>query len=359
MSPKMRVLHVVRPAQGGIRRHVSLLATELARRDIDASIAAPADFRADASVSGAADIPHFPVPIAPHPHPVLDLHAARIVRAFARHAEIVHAHGLRGAWIASLARGKRGTPFVFTAHNLAPPIGRVAGFFLRSVCRRAAAVICVSSAVADSLAPYLGRREAVVVPNGIDLTLFDRLPAKANEDGMSHVVAIGRLSPEKGFDLLVEAAALLPGVRFSLAGEGPERERLAQRIREHDVTDRFALLGQVEDIPALLASADVVTVPSRSEGQGFVAIEAMAAGRPVVASRVGGLVETVVEGGIGLLVAAGDASALADALRELVADEGRRAAFGEAGRKRVEEHYTMGRMVDKVVTVYTALIRSS
>jgi len=137
-------------------------------------------------------------------------------------------------------------------------------------------------------------------------------------------LAVARLAPEKGLDLLAPLVKAR-SVRVVVAGEGPERTRLEPLGLE--------LLGNREDIPVLLAASDVVVVPSRSEGLGLAAIEALATGRPVVATAVGGLPE-VVDARVGALVSP-ESDAIAEAVHRLLADPEQRAQLGSAGRARV------------------------
>jgi glycosyltransferase involved in cell wall biosynthesis len=378
------VLHVVRPAAGGMRRHLELLCAGLSARGFALTIAGPSEFvgekmgkRGNGEMSRTPSIssfPHFPISITSRPHPINDLRAALAVARYARRADLLHGHGLRGAWIAALAARIARKPFLFTAHNLAPPNPRM---FTRRlfglVTGRAAAVLCISRAVADSLLPYCMDAERIVlIPNGIDLSPFDSLRDRASVltvlDLAQHltpsaqrlIVSVGRLAPEKGFDVLAKAAPSVleacPDACFVLAGEGGERERLAALVRAHGMAERFLMPGHCPDVPGLLSAADVVAVPSRSEGQGLVALEAMAARRPVVASRVGGLTETVADGVNGVLVPPENPAALADALIRLLRDEPARLRMGEEGRARAERDYTADRMADRTAELYRQIL---
>jgi len=143
-------------------------------------------------------------------------------------------------------------------------------------------------------------------------------------------------------------ARSVPGAHLLLAGSGPEEDRLKALAVE---SPGVQLLGRLDEIAPLLAAADVVAIPSRQEGQGIVALEAMAARRPVVATCVGGLVETIQEGETGLLVPAEDPRSFGEALAALLADPHRRRRMGEAGRARVTP-YTLERMIQRLETLY-------
>ncbi|MBV1799890.1 glycosyltransferase [Siccirubricoccus sp. G192] len=150
--------------------------------------------------------------------------------------------------------------------------------------------------------------------------------------GMPRLLALGRLHPNKGFDVLLRALALLPGAHLSLAGEGPERAALERLARELGVADRVAFLGWRQDAGALLAGCDIFVCPSRHEPLGNVVLEAWSAARPVVAAAAQGPVEMIREGETGLLVPKEAPAPLAAAIAGLLADPGRAAALADAGR---------------------------
>lgn len=289
---------------------------------------------------------------------------AHILRENPTH--LLHAHGLRAAWVGVQVARLAGIPAIFTAHNLVTELGRVQRFVLCRMGRLASRIIAVSQAVKETLiAAGLPGEKIVVIPNGISLAPFEtpgsRETVRAKygiPPDAPLVVAIGRLAPEKGFDVLLDALehlqARFPDVHCILAGTGPEENTLRARADLQKV--RVVMPGFVEDTASLLAAADVVAVPSRQEGQGIVALEAMAARKPVVASYVGGLPETILGGETGLLVPPESPQELAGALTALLTDSERRAAMGEAGRKRVEAEFTVETMVRRIEAVYREVI---
>jgi glycosyltransferase involved in cell wall biosynthesis len=173
------------------------------------------------------------------------------------------------------------------------------------------------------------------------------------------ILAAGRLSREKGFHVLLEAAPSLfrdlPSAQVVVFGEGPERVRLERRAAALGVTDRFRLSGFRDDLDALLPWADVVTLPSLTEGLPNVALEAAAAGVPVVATAVGGTPEVVVNGQTGFLVPSGDSTALADRISAVVRHPNRARAFGAAARRRVEDHFSFEGQARAYQTVFGEL----
>jgi glycosyltransferase involved in cell wall biosynthesis len=193
--------------------------------------------------------------------------------------------------------------------------------------------ICASQELAGA-ARALGAREARVIPNGIEV------PAEVAEpDDPPHVLYAGRLSAEKGVRELVTATQGLPLV---VAGDGPLRDEVPWA------------LGMVphDELLRLYERAAVVACPSRREGFGVACLEAMAAGRPVVASAVGGLRDLVVDGETGLLVPPGDVAALRAALERLLDDADLRARLGRAARERVLAEFTWKRYAEQVRDAY-------
>jgi glycosyltransferase involved in cell wall biosynthesis len=173
------------------------------------------------------------------------------------------------------------------------------------------------------------------------------------------VLAAAALVRRKGLDLLLEALAGAAGerpLRAVIAGEGRERRRLERRAAAPDLAGRVRFVGRVEALADLLAAADVVAVPSRAEGLGIAALEAMAAGRPVVAARVGGLAEAVVDGESGLLFPAEDVPALRAALLRLAADDGLCAQLGAGGRARIAQQFLPEHMVAAYEGLYGELL---
>jgi glycosyltransferase involved in cell wall biosynthesis len=192
-----------------------------------------------------------------------------------------------------------------------------------------------------------GRRPSVVIPLGIDLDRFDvrRAPARI-------VGNVARLVRQKGQDTLLAAVPLVlerhPDVRFVIAGDGPLRDELARRAQGLPVE----LLGNRDDVPEQLARFDVFAFPSRFEGLCLAVIEAQAAGVPVVATPVGGIVETVVDGETGTIVPVDDPAALAAGISAMLDDPTRAGAMADAARRRVRELYSVEKMVERTLELY-------
>lgn len=251
--------------------------------------------------------------------PLLVVSMVRALRRAARGADLVHAHWLAGGAVAALAR----TRFVLTLHGSGTAgrlsdleLARRAPRLVRAVLRRAEVVICVSEAL-GAMAREHGARDVRVIPNGV------HLPGRvAEEAAQAHVLFAGRLSPEKGIADLVEATRDLPLV---VAGDGPLRAL---------VPDALGFVAH-DELGRLYDEAAVVVLPSLREGLPLAVVEAMAHGRPVVATRVGGIPDLVEDGVTGFLVEPGDRDGLRAALERLLADPQLRRRMGTEARRRV------------------------
>jgi glycosyltransferase involved in cell wall biosynthesis len=172
---------------------------------------------------------------------------------------------------------------------------------------------------------------------------------------------LAALVRRKGIDVLLQALAVLgeQGIRphLLIAGDGPERPSLEAQAQTTGLSGQVRFLGRRTDAADLLAACDVFVLPSRREGLGVAALEAMAAGRPVVASAVGGLREVVVDGRTGLLVRPDDAVALAEAIAHLLRDEQLRWRLGSCGPQRVGEGFLAEQMVSSYVQLYEEVLK--
>jgi glycosyltransferase involved in cell wall biosynthesis len=235
---------------------------------------------------------------------------------------------------------------------------------LRALARGVDRYVAVSRDVADELASRFRWPAAKidVVYNAVRLEAFDS-PAPAGlraelTSGQDRplVLTCARLDEQKGHPVLLRAAAELPDVAFAFAGEGPERAALEALAAELGVADRVTFLGRRDDIPQLLAVADVFALPSFYEGSSLALLEAMAARRALVSSAIGGTDELIDDGEDGLLVPPGDAVALAAALRRLLGDEELRERLGARARQRVERDFAPAVMRERIVAIYESLV---
>jgi glycosyltransferase involved in cell wall biosynthesis len=237
---------------------------------------------------------------------------------------------------------------------------------------RVSRVIAVSEAVAQTAREAglgIPASRLVVVHNGVDLTRFagenPSLRAETRRAlGISETapvaLCVARLSPEKNVAHFLESAALikgfLPDARFLVAGDGPLRPTLERQVGLLNLKGRAQILGERTDIPALLQAADCFCLPSREEGLSIAVIEAMAAGLPVAATRVGGVPEVVDDGNTGMLVPPRDPEALGGALTALLADPAGAKEKGNAGRARAAAHFSEAAMIAGTRAVYEAAL---
>ncbi|HYA30500.1 MAG TPA: glycosyltransferase family 4 protein [Acidobacteriota bacterium] len=216
--------------------------------------------------------------------------------------------------------------------------------------RRVDGVVAISRSIADLLITAgVDENRIRVIPSGIDPSRFGAIsPGRLGTKDKFVIGCVGVLEERKGQRYLLEAAAALKqqGLRLEclFAGEGSLRQQLEREAArfglEHDV--RF--VGFVADAAAFLANIDLFVMPSLFEGLGVAALEAMAAGKPVIASRVGGLAESVLDGVTGILVAPRDGAGLANAMATLIREPARAMDMGIQGRARVLQHFTLAQM---------------
>jgi glycosyltransferase involved in cell wall biosynthesis len=307
----------------------------------------------------------------------LDLNAAAVLRRRLRDGryDVVHFHTSRAHAMAPWVRGLARAAVVTRRMDYVP--NRLFAPWLYG--RRAVdGVAAISAAVADALARATGARERItVIPSGVDCAHFR--PPSADERAEARaalglggadlaVGAVGALEPRKGHRYLVEAMALLgcgssaaaPQRRVVaiMAGGGSLRDPLAVEIRRLGLGDTVRMLGRVDDARAILWALDVFAMPSLKEGLGVALLEAMACGLPAVASRVGGIVDTVDDGRSGMLVAPSDARALAGALTHLSAETAARIAMGAAARAMAVERFSMASMARRTVELYRVCLQT-
>jgi L-malate glycosyltransferase len=298
--------------------------------------------------------------------PRIALAILRLARQLRREgAAVLHCHDLYANLVGVLAGRLAGIPVIASRRDLGHHLSRTHRLALRLVLPAAARVLVNARAVADQVSSHEGapRTRIVVVPNGIDLRAFDRearrepmaLPPELA--GARVVLSVGHfVHSSKGQDDLLRAIALLGpaagALRFVMVGGGPFLEPTKRAAATLGVAGRVHFLGTRGDVPALLARAHLVCHASRLEGMPNAVLEAMAAGRAIVATRAGGTGELLGDGQAGVLVPTGDPRALADALSRLAADPERQCRLGLAARRRVAAEFSLERLVGRVEALY-------
>ncbi|TDD65902.1 glycosyltransferase family 1 protein [Actinomadura rubrisoli] len=386
----MRVALVLGTSAGGVGRHVRSVASGLAARGARVLVCGPAPTEELFGFAGGG-VRFAEVDLGDRPRPVSDARAVARLRALLRDADVVHAHGLRAGALAAaacarvapgplrLSRG--GPPLVVTLHNAVIAGGRTAavyGALERVVARGASRVLGVSPDLEERMRA-LGARSVghAIVPAPAPRAQ----PGPAARAGLRAelgvgdrplIITVGRLAEQKGLPVLLDAArgwaARTPAPLVAIVGDGPLEDGLRARITAEDLPVR--LLGRRRDVPALLAAADVAVVPSVWEGQPLVVQEILRAGRPLVATRVGGIPDMVgagerPPGGAGLLhgpeseaallVPAGDAGALERAVSRVLDDPALAVRLGAAAAQRAATLPGEGDAVEQLAGVYVEL----
>jgi glycosyltransferase involved in cell wall biosynthesis len=234
---------------------------------------------------------------------------------------------------------------------------------LQRLAYRCATKIVANSSAARAMLEQEGvaSESIAVIPNGVDVQPAPvRTPDRTRRPRT--IVTVANLRPEKNHETLIAAAAMLvrdfPDLRFQIVGDGPRRHELEALVRERRLDQHVTFLGHREDVPRLLAEADIFVLPSRSEAFPNGALEAMAAGLPVIASAVGGLVDLIEPGRTGLLIDRANKDELADAIRRLLTSPHEAARLGDLARVTVIERYAFDRMVRAFEDLYLAGLQS-
>jgi glycosyltransferase involved in cell wall biosynthesis len=279
----------------------------------------------------------------------------RLARLFRRERiDVIHTHDERpliyGALAACLARGRH---HVHTRHGQRSEITKGQRWLIKLASWGTGEFVCVSEdAGRVAVAQGVAAGKVRTVWNGIDLTRFNYTGPRPG----GPAVLVARLSPVKDVATLLRATALAgaeqPDFRVEVAGAGPCLPALRQLTAELGLGERVRFLGEVCDVPALLARAGLLVLSSLSEGVSITLLEGMARGLPIVATRVGGNPEVVADGETGLLVPPGNPSALANAMLRLWRDGELGRRMGQAGRRRVEDHFDVRRMVARYEAMY-------
>ncbi|MEU6672381.1 glycosyltransferase family 4 protein [Streptomyces sp. NPDC046727] len=370
----LRTVQVLGGGNAGSSAHVRSLAEGLVARGVRVTVCAPteADHAYDFTGAGAD---HVHVPRSSDPVSVAALRTA------CANADLVHAHGLHASFRAALALSGRSTPLVVTWHNRAHaegPRAHLLRVLERRVVKTSAVVLGTSPDLVDR-ARRTGARDARLAavalpgrrrtggpldaldPDGLDPDGLDPDPlrpkvrAELGATGRPLLVAVGSLDRHRGYDVLLDAArewrALDPVPQVVVAGEGPLRPVLQRRIEDEELPVR--LIGHRDDVPDLLAAADLALLTSRWESRSVLAQEALHARVPLIATRVGGIPDLV--GDAAELVPYGDPAALAAAVVRLLGDPERCARLRERGLRQAATWPTEDETVAQVLSVYDEL----
>lgn len=382
MSYRIRILHLItRLVVGGAQENTLLTAAGLDRERFEVHLASGPTYGSEGSLEdripqGIA-FTRFPR-LRRDPAPLDDaITLAALIRFMRRgRYDIVHTHTTKAGLLGRLAAMIAGiriivhTPHGHAFHGYLGPKGSSALVRVeRWLAARTARIICLTEAERDEhIALRIAPAEKfAVVHSGIELAEFNR----ANGNGSTGrevlglpaqgplVGCVARLVPVKGVDILLEAApgilAQVPEASLVFVGDGPMRPQMEARAQALGLNGRVTFLGLRRDVPAILPHLSLVVLPSLNEGMGKAAVEAMAAGRAVVASRVSGLQEVVLHQRTGLLVPPSDSTALASAIARLLRDDELRESYGLEGRRRALA-FSADAMVAQIASLYESIL---
>ncbi|WP_448623542.1 glycosyltransferase family 4 protein [Geodermatophilus sp. URMC 64] len=367
------IAEVLATSAGGVGSHVRAVVPALTAAGAEVTVSgAPATEELFGFTAAGADFR--PVGISAGLAPVADARAVVDLRRATAGADLVHAHGLRAGLVAAMAErmarrlDRRRRPLVLTLHNaLQDGAGPKQALLrrLEGVTVRAADLVLAVSADLAANARRLGARDvrlapAIAPPRPPAQRPRAEVRAELGVDGTRPlVVAIGRLHPQKGYDVLLDAVARWSGDArldtaplVAIAGDGPLQDQLAARITAEHLPVR--LLGRRDDVADLLATADLCVLPSRWEGSPFTGQEALRAGTPLVATRAGGMPELF--GAAAEFVPVGDAAALAEAVVTVLTDPARAEQLAAAGPRQAATWPDEAATARQVVAVYRELL---
>ena len=275
--------------------------------------------------------------------------------------DIVHTHGYKADLYGYLAAWRCHKPVVATCHNW---VGGTAALGIynqldRMALKKFNALAAVSDTVAQRLLAFGVPAEKIkIIANGIDVKAFERaepLPL-LNAEGSAVVGVVARLDLQKGFEYLLQAARELcktfHGLKIVIVGEGPDREAIEEMIQQYGLQSNVILAGQQSNMPAIYAAMDIFVLPSLNEGLPMTVLEAMAASKPVIATRVGAIPSVIKDGENGLLVDPKNSEGLRNAIASLLDDPERRQRLGVQAHAWVSRNYTSEAMALKYREMY-------
>ena len=373
MSEKIRVLHVLRQASGGMRQHVTILLKKLDSATYDLMVACPRNTIVDRElVSNGIKI--FYVDICEGTSPLAKarclIQLMRIIRE--NKIQLVHSHGARAGLLGRTAALLTGTPVsLCTIHNFVRQ-SQVPGWqkLAFSVAEKFLApattgYITVSQALAKEMAQVdkIPAEKIQVVYNGVDLDNFnimlDCMEKKKDLGLTPHKVIIGtagRLIATKGVSYFIEAARVVkgkyPATQFIIVGDGPEKPALERLAKKLDMADQISFLGYRLDLLSILPLINIFVVPSLSEGQSIITLEAMASRRPVVAFKTGGIPELLTHHRTGILVSEKDPQHLAEGIMEVLENPRLAEKLGNRAREVVEQRFQQDLMIRRTEEIY-------
>ncbi|WP_034629661.1 glycosyltransferase family 4 protein [Desulfotruncus alcoholivorax] len=377
MAPKKKVLQVIRPSEGGIGKHVLLLAEGL-KDDFDVTVACPQGSSLEDNFL-AKKIKILALPLKGIISLKDDFASFKILSNFMRgeRVNLVHAHGAKAALIARPAALWSGVPAsVYTVHNsiINPKWpswkNRIAAAIERALSSSTDCIITVSRALCEEIITQenIPRSKIKVIHNGIDFNEFDYSDNQTTKDkwGIPHhrtvIGTVARMAPQKGLPVLINAAKQIIDkydLHFLIAGDGPLRASLQEQVHSAGMQDFFTFTGAVKNVAQVYQVMDIFVLPSITEGLPLTILEAMSFGLPVIASAVGGIPELIINNETGLLIPPGNDDELALKIAYLVEFPGKKYELGGKARQLVLNNFAVENMIKKTINLYDNLLHES
>ena len=364
---RLRILHVGKfypPHRGGIETHVRDLAVREAQADLVTVIASNQAHRSESAEIDGVSVTRLATLTTVASMPICPALPAAIRRC---PADIVNIHTPNpAAAFAFLASGHT-SKLVVTHHaDIAgrKALRRLSDPFVVRLMQRASRIIVTSAGYlrsSEELAPF--REKCHIIPLGIDISQHRPVNPKTIHElrqrfGNPLVLAVGRLVPYKGFDVLIRSMKQVNG-KLLLIGSGPQAASLTELIEAEGMSDKIAMLGSVEELDPYLQAASVFVLPSitRAEAFGLVQLEAMASGLPIINTQLGsGVPEVSIHGETGLTVPPHDVDALQKSIQMLLNRKDLRIQFGQAARRRVCTEFTADLMAERTMALYKEIL---
>jgi glycosyltransferase involved in cell wall biosynthesis len=362
-----RILYIItRAERGGAQSHVLDLAGAM-RREFEVAVATGEEGFLTEACSDANISFYVVNHLRRQVSPIADIRAlgeiCKLVRSFK--PDLIHAHTSKAGILGRLAGHLLGVPSIYTIHGAHFGKPEVSGFwrFIGSPCERLAANWSARLITVCHEGQRLARNcrigdpsKVVTIHNGIEENL-ER--ANLTADHPPVITMVARFCEPKDHNVLLRAFANIPpGPRLRLVGGGPLRESSVMLAHELGISDRVDFLGDRDDVASLLGSSDVFVLATNFEMLPISILEAMRAGLPVIASRVGGISEVVIDGETGLLVPRNSVSALAQALTRVIEDFDLRVTLGRAARRRFSEEFLFARQAERMHSLYMEVLEA-
>jgi len=366
----MRVMEIIRDAEGGMKIHFIALVKGMAERGIE--VIALCNFSKDSRKElENAGVKVYPFPMPGKINIIADIKCISKMVMLMRQTkpDAVHCHGFKAGLLGRAAGSIAGARLVYTVHNFTGYGRSKSGKNMinrieKWMAARTGAIICVSRALKMSMKDAgIDEEKLHVVYNSIPCWPAadrSRVRRKYNIEDSIIIGTVARLIPSKGIDILLKAAAPVlqeyPRARILIAGSGPEEYRLKELAQSLRISDKVIFAGRVSGIQDYYAAFDIFVLPTLSEGLGISVLEAMSFGLPVIASAAGGIPEWVIHGRNGCFVEPGNVFELRSALKSLIEDPDKAGEYGRMAKQTTQKGLSEQEMIDKTLSVINAVL---